>query len=372
MEAAQELETPDVADDAAVVVEEAAAARDDEEGEEEEEEDEIDDQLSEESSLEADSPVRLRDTQEAAMEAFAELSRDELQEMARRLTKCNEGFQEMLREALDEQEQLRQETGELNEFISKAMQEVHRREQLRAKSAEAAVQEVRQQAGQKLGKLHRGLLKRASGLLDKGQDLLNNAKASGLVDRGQDFIANAKARHAEVVAAQLASQRRSGTRRAAARRRPKASPQRPEPQAPQQQEQAVSSAEAGAAGLAAAWAEQSPLANGKVHSGPARASDVVLKKRPVLSTDSTVVIEATIMLPGGNTEVLLVRMTDSCERACRCFLEEHKQRKWFEEPLIAWLKQAEAEATKLPLAVEGDLPEIRKQHAKAAQMPKSA
>merc|ERR1719330_1809891 len=110
----------------------------------------------------------------------------------------------MLREAEDEQERLWLESAELNEGISRAMQDFHRQEQAKAKAPEAAVVEVGQKAAQRWQKIRKSLSRKASGLVDRGADLLNAAKT----------------RHAEAQAARAERQtQRKQAARASRRRR---------------------------------------------------------------------------------------------------------------------------------------------------------
>lgn len=296
---------------------------------------------------EDESPDHIRDTREALEEAFAALSMDELKEIAMRLTKCNEGFYEMLHEAEQEQEELRQEAAQLNESISFAMQDIHRQETAKSKPPDVAVAEAGQKAVQTLQHLHQKAVKKATGLVDKGSDLINAAKT----------------KHAEVVAAreerrQTAKQKKQA---AANKRQSKSSAsQRTEEK---KKEQKTNPGEANK--TQDSPTEASPANDGA--AGPQAPADVILKKtKPVLSTDSTVVIEARVTTSDGKTHTLHVRMADSCEEAGHRFIHEHSQRAWYTEPLIAWLKRAEADATKLPLRVEASLSELRKQHNKAA------
>eukprot|EP00933_Yihiella_yeosuensis_P034154 TRINITY_DN27686_c0_g1_i1.p1 TRINITY_DN27686_c0_g1~~TRINITY_DN27686_c0_g1_i1.p1 ORF type:complete len:424 (+),score=125.82 TRINITY_DN27686_c0_g1_i1:62-1333(+) len=79
---------------------------------------------------------------------------------------------------------------------------------------------------------------------------------------------------------------------------------------------------------------------------------------------STVLIEARIKLEDGTVQTLQVRAADRCKEVAKKFIQEHSLKAGFEQPLTKWLKQVESDAEKFPVAVEGDLPEIRKQFGK--------
>lgn len=93
---------------------------------------------------------------------------------------------------------------------------------------------------------------------------------------------------------------------------------------------------------------------------------IPMKKKIPTPAVNTVIIEALVKITDDSNHNLIVTMLDTCDSAARRFIHNHMQRAWFEEPLAAWLRQAESDAVTLPVKIEGDLKEIRKQHSKRA------
>lgn len=286
-------------------------------------------------------------------EAFAVLTYEELQLMAVRLTKCHEGFHEMLQEAEDEKEHLRRETTELNNNIGLAMQGIHRQEREKTKPKKAVVAVKVGMAWNNLnqqvwGNLHQQVAQKTKGILSKGTELIS-AKAL----RNSDDKENQK---------QATREARQAARRQAREARK---------QAEAEQEQRDQEAEAAEPNVPAAIKspEKKPRTPVKPLAAPpvivARDPASVVKRKPIVVMASTVVLEAKLTIADGSCHMLHVHMTDSCEEAAKKFILEHSQRQWFEKPLAAWLKRAEADATKLPSRIEASLAELRKQHSKA-------
>lgn len=86
---------------------------------------------------------------------------------------------------------------------------------------------------------------------------------------------------------------------------------------------------------------------------------------PEEQISSTVLIEASITLEDGSVQTLQVRAADRCKEVAKKFVQEHSLKAWFEAPLTTWLKKVESDAAKFPVMVEGDLLEIRKTHSKS-------
>lgn len=281
--------------------------------------------------------------------------------MAVRLMKCHGGFQEMLEEATSERGQLQKECAELNSNIGLAMQQIHSREKEKAARVEArkpqavmapvalqvgaAWKNLNQHVGNRSQQVWVNLRQQVAhstqGIVKANTfDSLINVKALLNVDSSAD---RAKQKQAERVA-------RQATRRKA-------------------REEAKKQAEKAEADSDEPIVIGDRVAERIVLRKPAIAPPVIVarqppalvKRKPIAMITATVVIEANIALADGRIQELRVHMADSCEEAARTFIQQHSQRQWFEKPLVAWLKKAEAEAIKLPFRCEASLIELRKQ-----------
>jgi len=113
-------------------------------------------------------------------------------------------------------------------------------------------------------------------------------------------------------------------------------------------------------------AEAQPEASGgSASSGAAAASSAAAAAPGEGAESGNLLIEALLKIDDGSVQTLHVRAADRSKDVARRFVQEHSLKAWFEEPLTAWLKKAEAEADRFPVTIEGDLMEIRKTHSKA-------
>lgn len=312
----------------------------------------------------------------ALEEALSGLSDEDLKMMAVRLSKCNGGFHEMLQEAELEREELQKEKVELNASIARAMQEVHRRreakppslaERVVVKRAVETIQTINNMQSQVWTNLHQQVAQKSQTFLDKGAAFLANRKLANTeawTEKGKkkkDPEAKLK-KKAEKAAKKAAEEAKSGD----------AANQAKDGVKSEAKDKADTIDEAKAKLKKTEFPSESENMPEKVAAASAfRVPTTVVKRKPVVVISAAVVIEATLTITDGSSHVLNVHMTDSCEDAAKKFIQQHSQRAWFEAPLTAWLKKCEAEATKLPSRVEASLPELRKQHSKAAKEEKA-
>eukprot|EP00401_Gymnodinium_catenatum_P078359 CAMPEP_0117495856 /NCGR_PEP_ID=MMETSP0784-20121206/20352_1 /TAXON_ID=39447 /ORGANISM="" /LENGTH=317 /DNA_ID=CAMNT_0005290799 /DNA_START=94 /DNA_END=1047 /DNA_ORIENTATION=+ len=308
----------------------------------------LDDDLSSEASEVVDDGG-----QDAFEEALSGLDLEELMEMGRRLTKCHMGLLGMLEDLEAEQVALKEENANLHQRISLAMKDVHALNFTQATTAEtspqfgslasvgrlwesvrlkpgdaAVVAEVGQQAAQRL--------QEALGPLRPSQRL---QEALGPLRQGATELWNA-----------------TGMNGMAAKDPPRKSHRKPRDKV-----RRASNARTDDVLTDVAPSEKP----GPAPSVPTvSVSCVPVKKKIPAPVVETVIIEAQIKLTDGSSHSLHVYMVDSCESAARRFIHDHMQRAWFQEPLTEWLKRAETDSETLPVKIEGDLAEIRREHTR--------
>jgi len=108
--------------------------------------------------------------------------------------------------------------------------------------------------------------------------------------------------------------------------------------------------------------EKSDNTNGTHENGGSLSS-----RKPSLGSaadcdPASVLIEASITIDDGSVQLARVGTRDRCKDVAARFVKEHSLKAWFEEPLSKFLKQAEEDAERFPVKVEGDLLEIRRQY----------
>eukprot|EP00930_Biecheleria_cincta_P102860 TRINITY_DN94696_c0_g1_i1.p1 TRINITY_DN94696_c0_g1~~TRINITY_DN94696_c0_g1_i1.p1 ORF type:complete len:372 (-),score=115.37 TRINITY_DN94696_c0_g1_i1:56-1171(-) len=108
--------------------------------------------------------------------------------------------------------------------------------------------------------------------------------------------------------------------------------------------------------------QKKDIANGQTEG---HGKETEAAAAPEEQISSTVLIEASITLEDGSVQTLQVRAADRCKEVAKRFCQEHSLKAWFEAPLTTWLKKVESDAAKFPVKVEGDLQEIRKTHTKS-------
>jgi len=77
----------------------------------------------------------------------------------------------------------------------------------------------------------------------------------------------------------------------------------------------------------------------------------------------SIVIEVLIDLGDGSTQPLQVRSVDRCTDAAARFVCDHSLKGYFEEPLTAYLRVLENQASTYPVKAEAELLEIRRLHS---------
>lgn len=280
--------------------------------------------------------------QDVLMEALAEFGVDELQEMCRRFVKCHACLTGMHEDLEAEHSALREENAGVHQSIALAMVAVRQSgvlletaapdgelalgavgrlwESVRLKPGDtAAVLEAGQQAAQRLQDAWGPLRLNVAGYWN---NVLGGAGAVG----------------------EPAPHKSTGHRADRAERTARRKQREKQAQGGEAPYQAEAEAE---------------VALAEAASETARAPS---RRIPVSA--NPIIIEAEVTTADKRSHTLQVRVAESIDCAAKRFVHEHTQRAWFEEPLAMWLKDAEAEAAKLPVEIQGDLVEIRKQYSK--------
>jgi len=84
-------------------------------------------------------------------------------------------------------------------------------------------------------------------------------------------------------------------------------------------------------------------------------------KNVVVASDNgslEVLIEASLKLEDGSTQVLTMGIVDQPKAVARRFIEEHSLDKCYTTSLAAWLKKIEADAVEYPVKIQGNMKEI--------------
>jgi len=322
----------------------------------------------------------------------------ELQEMARRLAKSQEQFQEMLTELEAESDALKEENRSLNDTITMMMKEMQKLNIGADNTVEPMLDEgpldfvgrfwekVKPRNTAVVISEHVGEIKKPgeeelqNPLQQQGKQVVQNLRETlgPIWQKAETLVKDAKGEVAKKTK-EIAEKHQLG------------SFVQPEPKPRKKRERRAeregteSASEAAASGSEAAGPSESASASADVPAAtdvanPEEAPAAVAasegqaseEKEATAAVDgagneeisSTILIEAKLKIDDGSTQTLYVRAADRCKEVAHRFVMEHSLKAWFEEPLTAWLKKVEADAVKFPVNIEGDLMEIRKQHSK--------
>jgi len=317
----------------------------------------------------------------------------ELQEMARRLGKSQEQFQEMLTELEAESDALKEENRSLNDTITMMMKEMQKLNIGADNTVEPMLDEgpldfvgrfwekVKPRNSAVVISEHVGEIKKPgeeelqNPLQQQGKQVVQNLRETlgPIWQRAETLVKDAKGEIAKKTK-EIAEKQQLGQ---LGQKPQKKRERRAERAGTENASQAAASGEVASAGPSEpisapeeatekANPEEAPVAaavsEGQATEESEAAAAVDAPGNEEIS--STILIEAKLKIDDGSTQTLYVRAADRCKEVAQRFVMEHSLKAWFQEPLTAWLKKVEADAVKFPVVIEGDLMEIRKQHSK--------